>query len=63
MKTYTYRLYWKGGDTELVNGTSIANACNNAGIGRGALPALDCHTEGKEEKYKWNKTTKKWEMN
>lgn len=60
MKNKTYRIYWNGGDTELIKGYDITSAMNNAGIGRGALAVLDCWTEGEEMKYEWNKTAKKW---
>lgn len=38
-----YRLHWKGtkGETQEITGTDIANAFNRAGIGAGALRALD----------------------
>lgn len=49
MHTRTFILHWKGGSpkTEEVSGSgntileALANACNNAGIGKGALAALD----------------------
>lgn len=36
-----YKLYWLDGKTEIVRGLSASDAFNKAGIGRGALPALD----------------------
>jgi hypothetical protein len=36
-----YILHWIGGRNETVRGNDIADACNRAGIGRGALQALD----------------------
>lgn len=36
-----FRLHWLGGKTEIVTGRDIAEACNRAGIGNGALRALD----------------------
>lgn len=42
-------LHWMGGKTEEVQGDTIAAACNNAGIGAGALPALDYYEKVKEE--------------
>ena len=40
-----YRLHWLGGKTEVVSGTDIADACRRAGIGNGALRALDYYEE------------------
>lgn len=45
-----YILHWLGGNTQEVEGDSIASACNNAGIGAGAIKALDYYEEVKEEK-------------
>lgn len=44
-----FTLHWLGGKTEEVVGTDIADACRRAGIGAGALPALD-YFEEKGEK-------------
>lgn len=41
-----FLLFWLGDDTvQVVNGRNISSAMNNAGIGAGALPALDFHSE------------------
>ena len=36
-----FALHWKSGEIEYVRGTNISDACNNAGIGNGALIVLD----------------------
>lgn len=36
-----YRLYWRDGSQETVYGETISHAMNSAGIGGGALRALD----------------------
>ncbi len=41
----TYLLHWKGGKDQRVTGTDIADACHRAGIGMGAIPALDWYEE------------------
>ncbi len=48
MKTRTFKLYWLAGKPEIVSGPdlgdqweTLASAMNNAGIGAGALRALD----------------------
>jgi hypothetical protein len=43
----TYILHWKTGEDEEVKGYDIADACRRAGIGHGALPALDYYEEAK----------------
>lgn len=40
-----FSLHWLGGKTEEVEGTDIADACRRAGIGGGALAALDYYEE------------------
>lgn len=46
MKTKRFLLFWRSDvKAQLVEGSNIADACNNAGIGAGALPALDWHAE------------------
>ena len=44
-----YKLYWLDGHTEVIEGYDAVDAFNRAGIGRGALPALDYYEELKEE--------------
>lgn len=41
MKFKTFRLIWLNGKSEIVKGTSIADAFTRAGYGAGALGALD----------------------
>lgn len=36
-----FRLHWLTGDKEIITGSDITDAVNRAGIGSGALPALD----------------------
>lgn len=40
-----FELHWLDGKIEIVTGTDIADACSRAGIGAGALPALDYYDE------------------
>ena len=43
-----YKLYWLDGRTEIKEGCDAIEAFNRAGIGRGALRALDYYEEIKE---------------
>jgi len=36
-----FRLHWRDGVVEIVEGADVADAFRRAGIGAGALPALD----------------------
>lgn len=57
----TYTLFWLTGYSELVKGNTPAEAMNNAGIGAGAIPALDFWAKGDERKnYVWNKPDHRW---
>ena len=42
-----FKLHWLGGDTETVNGSTIADAFMRAGYGGGAMGALDWWEEVK----------------
>lgn len=41
----TFELHWLDGKVEIVKGFDIADAFSKAGLGRGALPALDFYKE------------------
>lgn len=43
----TYTIYWLDKKTSEVRGTDIADAFRRAGIGHGALPAVDYYAEHK----------------
>lgn len=56
-----FTLYWLTGETQVVAGPDIATAMNNAGIGAGALGALDFHSEGTPDPdWYWNKDKHSW---
>lgn len=60
MKTFT--LFWLTGQSDIVKGTDIANAMNNAGFGGGSLRALDFYGDGDiRNEYSWNKEKRTWE--
>lgn len=59
--TNTYALFWRSGQRQLVQGTTPADAMNNAGIGAGALPALDFWSQGDDQGWTWNEENKDWE--
>lgn len=61
MKIQKFTLFWLTGNSEIVEGIDIANAMNNAGIGNGALRALDFHAKVDIiEKYIWVKEKRSW---
>ena len=53
-----YKLHWKHREVEIVEGNTPAEAMNNAGIGAGALPALDYYEEIKNEVEKKTEVSK-----
>ena len=56
-----FTLYWLTGEAQVVAGPDIATAMNNAGIGAGALGALDFHSEGAPDPdWYWNKDKHSW---
>jgi len=42
-----FKLYWRSGDTEIVEGTSIDDAFRRAGYSQGAIKGLDWFEEVK----------------
>ncbi len=55
---FTY--YWLTGKREVLEGNDSADALNKAGVGAGALPALDFYATGENDEYKWDKDNRKW---
>lgn len=57
----TFTLFWRNGDAQLVTGATVEQACNNAGIGGGAIAALDWWARGDDRaNYVWNKDRHQW---
>lgn len=54
-----WRLYWLSGETEVIHGTSIANAFNKK-YGGGALRALDWYDTKEEQTHDWDKDKREW---
>ena len=57
-----YIIYWRSGESQLVEGRDIADAFTRAGYGAGALRAVDFYdatTNGKPT-YQWDKASRKW---
>ncbi len=62
MENKTYTIFWLTGQTQLVIGYDAVSAMNNAGIGAGAVRAIDFYAEGdKTSEYKWNSESRSWD--
>ncbi len=59
-KEKTYTLYWLTGETGTVKGINASSAMNNAGIGHGALKAMDFYEEGFSDKWEWHAKDHRW---
>lgn len=55
-----FKLYWKDGTTEFVNGVTIQAACAASGIQTGALESLDFYSQNPDEKYEYDKLNHEW---
>ena len=56
-----WALYWRTGERQVVEGEQIHTAMNNAGIGAGALAALDFYKKGAEDHgYRWAADGRRW---
>lgn len=49
-----YTFYWLDGTRSVLNGNDASDALNKAGIGRGALRALDFYAAGDNKGYEWD---------
>lgn len=56
-----WTLYWMTGDRQVVEGPDISTAMNCAGIGAGALAALDFYAKGDgDHGYRWSDADRDW---
>ena len=56
-----WSLYWLTGDRQIVEGPDIATAMNCAGVGAGALAALDFYAKGDgDHGYRWSADDRRW---
>lgn len=57
----TYTVFWLGGESQLIQGRDIVDAFNRAGIGGGAVPALDFWGRGDiRDEYRWDAEKRCW---
>lgn len=55
-----FTLYWRGGKKQVVHGADPADAMNRAGIGAGALRALDFYAPGDDTSWTWDDEARDW---
>ena len=56
-----WSLYWLTGERQVVEGPDVVTAMNCAGIGAGALAALDFYKKGAEDHgYRWSADDRSW---
>jgi len=61
MKMKKFTLYWRySGGRQVIEGDNIVDAMNRAGIGAGALPALDFWVNGEDDDWKWDIEVEGW---
>jgi hypothetical protein len=53
MKTNTYIVYWLTGESTKITGKTPVGAFRKAGIGNGAVSAIDFYEEADEPTYAW----------
>jgi hypothetical protein len=56
------RFFGETGDREVVQGRTIAKAMTLAGYDAAEHPALDFYTSGNDNRYKWNATSREWDV-
>lgn len=61
-KEKKYTIFWRTGETQIVTGNKPHEAMNNAGIGAGALGAMDFYGEGAdvEKLWEYDKEARSW---
>ena len=55
-----YTFFWLCGVRDVYEGKSPADALNKAGVGQGAVRALDFWAEGDNKEYGYDKDKKEW---
>lgn len=55
-----WTVYWIDGSKQHIVGDTISDAFRAAGIGQGALPAMDFYTPGLNFEYGWDSVMKSW---
>ena len=56
-----FTVFWLTGNSQIVTGSKIHIAMNNAGIGAGALRAMDFYAPGDQrDNYEWDKKNRTW---
>ena len=61
MEKKTFTIFWLTGDSQIVRGYDAQTAMSNAGIGAGALPAMDFYADGDiRDKYIWDAIARTW---
>lgn len=55
-----FTIFWRNGSKSFVFGPTIEDACNHAGIGNGALSAVDWYDEGIKNTHYYNKAKHEW---
>lgn len=55
-----FTLYWLDGKREVVKGSTISGACSSAGIGAGAIRALDFYIKGDNREYTYDLEKHHW---
>ena len=59
-KSKWFTIFWRDGSKSFVFGPTIEDACNHAGIGNGALRAVDWYDEGVKNTHYYNKAKHEW---
>ena len=55
----TFRIYWLGGKTEVVEGKDFEDALKKAGLSK-LVSMIDFRVDGSEQNYEWDKAERMW---
>ena len=55
-----FTLYWLDGKREVIKGSTISEAFSSAGLGAGAIRALDFYAEGDDQEYTYDLKKHYW---
>ena len=56
-----WTVFWRNGERDVYEGDDIQDAFRRAGVGAGALSAVDFYTKGNNNEYEWDSEKRNWD--
>jgi hypothetical protein len=56
-----WTVFWRNGERDVYEGDDIQDAFRRAGVGAGALSAVDFYAKGNSNEYEWDAEKRNWD--